>query len=77
MIRAEQRAFTNAISEGDSGGPVEVVNPSDNTQVYAADVTSAYDNGTSVPVHRLCERRPYLRLAHVPLPVEQRDRGLP
>lgn len=28
-------------------------------------------------VHRLCDRRPYLRLAHVLLPVEQRDRGLP
>ncbi|MGS2645021.1 hypothetical protein [Streptosporangium sp. G12] len=38
-----------AIGEGDSGGPVEVVNPSDNTRVYAAGVASACDNGTSVP----------------------------
>ncbi|MEU8038234.1 hypothetical protein [Streptosporangium sp. NPDC049078] len=49
MVRAEQRAFINAISEGDSDGPVEVVNPSGNTQVYAAGMASAHDNGTSVP----------------------------
>ncbi|WP_329089116.1 MULTISPECIES: hypothetical protein [unclassified Streptosporangium] len=65
MVRAEQQSFTNAIGGGDSGGPVEVVNPSDNTQVYAVGVASAHDSGTSVPctgyvtVGRTCAWRMY------------------
>jgi hypothetical protein len=48
-VRAEQQAFTNAAGGGDSGGPVEVVNPSNTLQVYAAGIVTATDYGTQVP----------------------------
>jgi hypothetical protein len=48
-VQAEQTAHTNAVGQGDSGGSVEVVNPSNTTQVYAAGVNTAIDTTTSVP----------------------------
>ncbi|MBB2910336.1 hypothetical protein FHS43_001599 [Streptosporangium becharense] len=48
-VRAEQVAHTNAVGQGDSGGPVEVVNSANTTQVYAAGVNSAIDTSTAVP----------------------------
>ena len=48
-VRAEQSAHTNAVGQGDSGGSVEVVNPSNTTQVYAAGVNTAIDTSTAVP----------------------------
>ncbi|MER6824626.1 hypothetical protein ABT352_01365 [Streptosporangium sp. NPDC000563] len=48
-VRAEQQAFTNAAGGGDSGGPVEVTNPANTDQVYAAGTIAATDYGTQVP----------------------------
>ncbi|MFC6081354.1 chymotrypsin family serine protease [Sphaerisporangium aureirubrum] len=48
MVQAEQQAHTNAAGQGDSGGPVEVVNPSNTTQVFATGSVSAIDTSTSV-----------------------------
>ncbi|MFC6081353.1 chymotrypsin family serine protease [Sphaerisporangium aureirubrum] len=48
-VRAEQQAFTNAAGGGDSGGPVEVPNPSNTNQVYAAGTVTATDFSTQVP----------------------------
>ncbi|MFC7385921.1 chymotrypsin family serine protease [Sphaerisporangium rhizosphaerae] len=48
-VRAEQQSFTNAAGGGDSGGPVEVTNPSNTNQVYAAGIITATDYGTQVP----------------------------
>jgi hypothetical protein len=48
-VRAEQTAHTNAVGQGDSGGPVEVVNTANTNQVYAAGVNTAIDAGTAVP----------------------------
>ena len=48
-VRAEQTAHTNAVGQGDSGGTVEVVNPANTTQVYAAGVNTAIDTTTAVP----------------------------
>ncbi|MFC7385922.1 chymotrypsin family serine protease [Sphaerisporangium rhizosphaerae] len=47
-VRAEQSAHTNAVGQGDSGGSVEVVNPSNTLQVYAAGVNTAIDGSTAV-----------------------------
>jgi hypothetical protein len=46
-VRAEQRDFTNAVGQGDSGGAVQVV-ASDPTKVYAAGVNTAIDTSTAV-----------------------------
>ncbi|MFC6081355.1 chymotrypsin family serine protease [Sphaerisporangium aureirubrum] len=65
MVLAEQQAFTNAMGAGDSGGPVEVVNPSNTTQVYAAGVASVFDGNALVPCTgyvtsgRICAWRMY------------------
>lgn len=48
-VMAEQAAHTNAVGQGDSGGPVEVVNSANTTQVYAAGVNTAIDTGAAVP----------------------------
>jgi hypothetical protein len=48
-VMAEQSAHTNAIGRGDSGGSVEVVDPADTAQVYAAGISTAIDTGTSIP----------------------------
>ncbi|MBB6476238.1 hypothetical protein BJ992_005669 [Sphaerisporangium rubeum] len=48
-VRAEQQAFTNAAGGGDSGGPVEVTNPANTNQVFAAGIITATDFGTQVP----------------------------
>ncbi|GAA1277999.1 hypothetical protein GCM10009677_35240 [Sphaerisporangium rubeum] len=47
-VQAEQQAHTNAVGQGDSGGSVEVVNPSNTLQVYAAGVNTAIDTSTAV-----------------------------
>ncbi|MFG1878441.1 hypothetical protein ACGFIV_26695 [Sphaerisporangium sp. NPDC049003] len=47
-VRAEQSAHTNAVGQGDSGGSVEVVNPANTAQVFAAGVNTAIDGGTAV-----------------------------
>ncbi|WP_182875212.1 S1 family peptidase [Microbispora sp. H10670] len=49
LVRAEQTAHTNAAGQGDSGGPVELVNPSNTTQVYATGVITAIDTSAAVP----------------------------
>jgi hypothetical protein len=46
-VRAEKSDFTNAVGQGDSGGPVEVV-ASDTTKMYAAGVNTAIDTDTAV-----------------------------
>lgn len=47
-VRAEQTAHTNAVGQGDSGGSVEVINPSNTGQIYAAGVNTAIDTSTAV-----------------------------
>ncbi|MET8162453.1 hypothetical protein ABZT47_39360 [Sphaerisporangium sp. NPDC005289] len=49
LVIAEQAAHTNAAGGGDSGGPVEIPNPSSTTQQYAVGVISAIDPSTPVP----------------------------
>ncbi len=46
-VMAEQIDHTNALGNGDSGGPVEQV-ASDTTKVYAKGTNTAVDSGTSV-----------------------------
>ncbi|MEO3811998.1 hypothetical protein ABGB17_23625 [Sphaerisporangium sp. B11E5] len=64
-VQAEQQARTNAVGQGDSGGAVEVVNPNNTTQVYAAGVNTAIDTSTSVACTgyvtsgRICAWRTY------------------
>ncbi|MFD1114363.1 hypothetical protein [Sphaerisporangium aureirubrum] len=64
-VQAEQQAHTNAVGQGDSGGSVEVVNPSNTSQVYAAGVNTAIDTSTSVActgyvlTGRICAWRTY------------------
>ncbi|MFF5248135.1 hypothetical protein ACFY3V_27940 [Streptosporangium sp. NPDC000095] len=64
-VRAEQSARLNAVGQGDSGGPVEVVNSANTSQVYAAGVNTAIDGGTAVPctgyvtTGRICAWRMY------------------
>ncbi|MER6945934.1 hypothetical protein ABT294_18065 [Nonomuraea sp. NPDC000554] len=48
-VRAEQSAHAIAVGQGDSGGPVEVINASNTAQVYAAGTNTAIDTSTSVP----------------------------
>ena len=65
QVQAEQVQFTDAVGQGDSGGPVEVVNPADTTQVYAAGTNTAIDGGTQtacagyVTTGRICAWRMY------------------
>ncbi|RGA06969.1 hypothetical protein DI270_000440 [Microbispora triticiradicis] len=65
LVRAEQTAHTNAAGQGDSGGPVELVNPSNTTQVYATGVITAIDTSAAVPctgyvtTGRICSWRYY------------------
>jgi hypothetical protein len=50
QVRAEQIAHTNAAGNGDSGGPVEIVNPNNTTQVSATGTFTAFDaTNTTVP----------------------------
>ncbi|MFC6081356.1 chymotrypsin family serine protease [Sphaerisporangium aureirubrum] len=65
MVRLDQAAGTNAAGQGDSGAPVEVVNPSNTAQVYAAGSLSAIDGSATVACtgyvigSRICSRRVY------------------
>ncbi|MET8139522.1 hypothetical protein ABZU32_04325 [Sphaerisporangium sp. NPDC005288] len=65
LVRAEQQNMVNAVGQGDSGGPVEYVNPSNTTQVYAAGVVTAIDTSASVTctgyvtTGRICSWRMY------------------
>lgn len=66
QVQAENVARTNAAGEGDSGGPVEFVNPYNLTQVYATGTNTAIDTvNTSVPctgyvpTGRVCAWRVY------------------
>ncbi|MDH2429896.1 hypothetical protein [Sphaerisporangium sp. TRM90804] len=64
-VHAEQVNGTNAVGQGDSGGSVEVVNPNNTLQVYAAGVNTAIDGNTAVActgyvtTGRICAWRMY------------------
>ncbi|HKS98421.1 MAG TPA: hypothetical protein VJT31_02735, partial [Rugosimonospora sp.] len=64
QVQAEQTAHTNAIGQGDSGGPVEIVNGSNTTQVFATGTDTAIDDTNTavactgyVPTGRTCAWR--------------------
>jgi hypothetical protein len=65
QVQAENTTFTNAIGQGDSGGPVEMVNASNTSQVFAAGTNTAIDLNTEVsctgyvPTGRRCAWRMY------------------
>ncbi|MGC4853069.1 hypothetical protein ACLQ24_06625 [Micromonospora sp. DT4] len=59
-------AHTNAVGQGDSGGPVEIVNPANTLQVWATGTNTAIDDTNTatactgyVPTGRVCAWRLY------------------
>ncbi|SCG72499.1 hypothetical protein [Micromonospora humi] len=66
QVQAESTTRTNAVGQGDSGGPVEIVNGANTTQVYATGTNSAIDDTNTattctgyVPTGRVCAWRMY------------------
>ena len=43
QVQAENTTFTNAVGEGDNGGPVEIVNAANTNQVFATGTNTAID----------------------------------
>lgn len=63
-VQAEQTAHTNGMGQGDSGGPVEIVNGNNPNQVYATGTNTAIDSANTtvactgyVPTGRICAWR--------------------
>ncbi|MET8042352.1 hypothetical protein ABZU25_16000 [Micromonospora sp. NPDC005215] len=44
QVQAESTTFTNAVGQGDSGGPVEIVNAANTLQVWATGTNTAIDD---------------------------------
>lgn len=66
QVRAEHNAQLNAVGQGDSGGPVEIVNPVNTGQVYATGTNTAIDAANTsvactgyVTSGRICAWRMY------------------
>ena len=66
QVQAENTTGTNAVGQGDSGGPVEIVNAANTLQVWATGTTTAIDDtNTTVPctgyvtTGRVCAWRMY------------------
>ncbi|MCG5472636.1 S1 family peptidase [Micromonospora sp. LAH09] len=48
QVQAESTTRTNAVGQGDSGGPVEIVNPANTLQVWATGTNTAIDDTNTV-----------------------------
>ncbi|MEU7961822.1 hypothetical protein [Micromonospora humida] len=66
QVQAESTTRTNAVGQGDSGGPVEIVNPANTLQVWATGTNTAIDDGGAAtactgyrPTGRVCAWRMY------------------
>ena len=66
QVRAENTARTNAVGQGDSGGPVEIVNAANTLQVWATGTNTAIDDTNTevactgyVTTGRVCAWRIY------------------
>ncbi|MEU7751947.1 hypothetical protein AB0B57_15260 [Micromonospora sp. NPDC049101] len=66
QVQAENTTHTNAVGQGDSGGPVEIVNAANTLQVWATGTNTAIDDTNTsvactgyVPTGRVCAWRFY------------------
>ncbi|MBO4161695.1 hypothetical protein [Micromonospora antibiotica] len=66
QVQAESTTRTNAVGQGDSGGPVEIVNAANTLQVWATGTNTAIDDVNTltactgyVPANRKCAWRMY------------------
>ncbi|WP_327031753.1 hypothetical protein [Micromonospora ureilytica] len=66
QVQAENTTRTNAVGQGDSGGPVEIVNAANTLQVWATGTNTAIDDTNTavactgyVPTGRVCAWRMY------------------